>query len=69
MDDEEYEDFEEDLEDNAILAAIMTVAGVITVFWMESLLVILAAKIAISELILWPLLAIILFGIAYKMQK
>jgi len=69
MDDEEYEDFEEDLEDNAILAAIMTVAGVITVFWMESLLVILAVKVAISELILWPLLAIILFGIAYKMQK
>ena len=63
------EDFDDELEENALLAAIMTVAGVITVFWIESLLVIIAVKFAISELILWPLLAIILFGIAYKMSN
>lgn len=65
----DQEDFEEEMEDSAILAALMTIAGVITVFWIESLLVILAVKVAVSELIIWPLIAIILFGIAYKMQK
>jgi hypothetical protein len=57
---------DEEEQESALVTALLSGASVITAFWIESLLAVVAMHVAVTELILFPVIAVVMVVLAWK---